>query len=77
VIVKSALAPFLAGEIGVPIRFGRVLRPRGQEKFFQIKLRFRRCAHLILWSIHFIAFRPQHGAARGGLQVSDAFKSPG
>ncbi len=47
--VTPAIAPF--GAVGTPFKLGvllggrRLLRPRGQEKLFQIKLVVRHCAH--------------------------------
>ncbi|HEX4122312.1 MAG TPA: hypothetical protein VH619_16975 [Verrucomicrobiae bacterium] len=39
-VIKFAFAPVVSGEIGIPVHRGRILRPRRQEKFFQIEFGF-------------------------------------
>jgi hypothetical protein len=47
-VVKFAVGPFFAVEIGVTIGRGRFLSPSGQEEFLQVKIGFWGCAHLWL-----------------------------
>jgi hypothetical protein len=44
-VAGFALAPIVAREIGVTIDLGGILGPSGQEKLFQVKIRFWGCAH--------------------------------
>ncbi|HEX4646292.1 MAG TPA: hypothetical protein VH598_11870, partial [Verrucomicrobiae bacterium] len=48
-IAGRAFRAVIAGELRVTINGRRFLRPSGQEKFFQIKIRFWRCTHATTW----------------------------